>query len=328
MPPEPLSIALVGAGTMGSLHARVVAQSQVASLAVVVDPDPEQGRRLADRFQASWQPELDDPDSVDAVVVAAPTPTHAAIAHRVIEAGTPLLVEKPITADLAATEAVVEASRRADVPLMCGLLERFNPAVRTAMRIVGDPIHIASVRHSPYAPRITTGVAYDLLIHDVDLVLRLAGAEPSRVDAHFATFDPRSLPGAEDVAEVVLSYRDGAVASLSASRIAQRKVRSLVIGELERVIEIDLVRQDLTVYRHVGDLEPSDDGAGYRQQTIIDIPTIHDAREPLAVQLERFVALARGEIDPEEERSTLLAPHRVVAETVRVAAAGPAGPDR
>lgn len=323
MTPAPLSIALVGAGNMGSLHARVISQSAIARLSAVVDPDPEQGRRLADRFGTGWLAELDDPTAYDAVVVAAPTPSHAAIAEPVIAAGVPLLVEKPITADLATTEAIVGAAHRADVPLMCGLLERYNPAVRTALRIVGDPIHVTSVRHSPYAPRITTGVAYDLLIHDVDLVLTLTGAEPSRVDAHFATFDPRSLPGAEDVAEVVLSFDHGAVASLSASRVAQRKVRSLVIAELERVVEVDLVRQDLTVYRHVGDLEPSDDGAGYRQQTIIDIPTIHDAREPLAVQLERFVALARGEIDPGEERDTLLAPHRVVAAAVRTAATIP-----
>jgi len=323
MAPEPLSIALVGAGTMGSLHARVISQSSIARLACVVDPDPEQGRGLAERFETAWAPALAEPGSVDAVVVAAPTAAHADLATAVIAAGVPLLVEKPITDDLTSTTAIVDASRAAGVPLMCGLLERYNPAVRTALRIVGDPIHVGSVRHSPYAPRIATGVAYDLLIHDVDLVLRITGTEPTRVDAHFATFDPRSRPGAEDVAEVVLSFAGGAVASLSASRVAQRKVRSLVVAELDRVIEVDLVRQDLTVYRHVGDLVPSDDGAGYRQQTIIDIPTIHDAREPLAVQLERFVGLARGEIDPEEERATLLAPHRVVADAVRAAGADP-----
>lgn len=317
-------IAIVGAGSMGSLHARVVAQSRDTELACVVDPDPSTGQPIAARFGTRWMPVLDDPTDFDAVILATPTPTHPEWATRILGVGVPLLVEKPLADDLASTRAIVDTARARGVPLMCGLLERYNPAVRTALQIVREPVHVLTVRHSPYAPRITTGVAHDLLIHDVDLVLRLAGDRPDTVDARFTYCHPDSTPGAEDVAEVVLGFDRRFVASLSVSRISQRKVRSLAIAELDRLVEVDLVRQDVTVYRNVLNA-PLDDrsDAGYRQQTILDIPAIHDAREPLVTQLERFVALVRGTVDPVEELDTLIAPHAVVDAARRAAAPPP-----
>lgn len=318
-----LRIALVGAGSMGSLHARVIAQSQQADLAIVVDTHRPAGEAVAERFGARWAPELGDPRRFDAIVLATPTATHPEWATRILEAGVPLLVEKPLADDYASASAVVETAQRTGTPLMCGLLERYNPAVRAAMRIATDPVHVTTVRHSPYVPRITTGVAHDLLIHDVDLVLRIAGTLPDTVDARFVYAHPDSEPGAEDVADVMLGFERGLLATLSVSRLAQRKVRSLVIAELDRLVEVDLVRQDVTVYRHVGNAPLGEGGnAGYRQQTIIDIPAIHDAREPLATQLERFVALVRGDVEADEELATLLPPHRVVDEIQRVAAQG------
>ncbi|MCZ7528825.1 MAG: Gfo/Idh/MocA family oxidoreductase [Acidimicrobiia bacterium] len=323
-----LQIALVGAGAMGSLHARVVTQSQDADLACIVDPHVESGELLAERYRTRWRPEVDTLDPFDAVIVATPTHTHVEWGLRVIEAGKPLLVEKPLSEDLAETTRLVEAARRHGVPLMCGLLERYNPAVMTAMEIIEEPVHVTSVRHSPYAPRIVTGVAHDLLIHDVDLTLRMAGQDPSEIKAHFAYCHPKSELGAEDVAEVMLEFRSGLLASLSASRVSQRKVRNLVVAELERLVEIDLLRNDLTVYRHVGNAALDDSGPGYRQQTIIDIPTIQPAREPLATQLDRFVAVARDEADFREELDTLVGPHFVVTEAIRLSSGSPEWSER
>lgn len=306
---------------MGSLHARVLSQAHDADLACVIDPHRPAGEALARRFDTRWMPDLDDPSRYDAFIVASPTPTHGEWSRHIIEAQRPLLVEKPLADDLATTRAIVDGARTHAVPLMCGLLERYNPAVRTALSIVTDPVHVLTVRHSPYAPRITTGVAHDLLIHDVDLVLRLARRMPTSVDARFTFCHPDSAANAEDVADVLLDFDDVFVASLSVSRVSQRKVRSLVISEIDRLVEVDMVRQDVTVYRHVLNSALTDDAhtTGYRQQTIIDIPAIHDAREPLAAQLERFVALIRDEVDATEELDTLLPPHEVVDRAQRVA---------
>lgn len=306
-------IAVVGAGTMGSLHARVVSTSRRAELAGVVDPDPDAGRAVAQRWDVPHACDLDDLPPVDAVVLASPSATHRELAMRFLAAGLPLLVEKPVCPDLDDAVAVVAAAEHAGVPLMCGLLERFNPAVMTVMALLEEPVHLVATRHSPYAPRIPTGVGWDLLVHDVDLALRCFGAEPVRVSGERGFFHPTSRAGAEDVAEAVLGFDGGRVATVSASRIGQRKVRSVTIAEVDRMLELDLLRNDVTIHRHVSN-DLGADGRGYRQQSVIEIPALVSTAEPLAAQLDRFLDLVEGTADVDEERRSILPPHRVVAQ--------------
>jgi predicted dehydrogenase len=311
-------VALIGAGLMGSLHARVVSQSPDAELSCIVDPDESAGAPLADRFRTRWVPKLDDLGPFDAVIVASPTETHANWGKRALAAGKPVLVEKPLSEDLSETGVLIGEARQHGVPLMCGLLERFNPAVMTAMTIVDEPIHITSVRHSPYADRIVTGVAHDLLIHDIDLVLRFTGGKLTDLRSQLGHCHPKSAPYAEDVAELIMEFDTGCVASLSASRVSQRKLRMINIAELDRLVEIDLFRRDVTVYRHVGaELIESASGA-YRQQTVIDIPALTTASEPLAGQLVHFLELARGNGDADAELASLEAPHWLTARAIEL----------
>ena len=306
----PLRIGLIGAGSMGSLHARVLSGFESTELAWIADPDRVAGEALAERFGAKWMPEPET-SGIDAVVIAAPTQFHHSYAIASIDAGLPLLVEKPIADSLDHVKEIIEASRRRGTVLTCGLLERFNPAVRTAAEIARQPLHVTTVRHSPYAERILTGVASDLLIHDIDLVVRMMGEAPSTLTGHYGYFEPRSGDGCEDVVEATLRFSDGQIASLSASRIAQHKIRSLTIAELGRVIEVDLLRQSITIYRHVQGAG-FDEDAGYRQQTIIEIPVVRYPGEPLQLQLAHFVKLIEGRGDPAIERDTLLLPHALI----------------
>ncbi len=162
-------------------------------------------------------------------MIAAPaTQHHHAIGMRVLESGLPLLMEKPLADTLADAEDLVARSRLADVPLMCGLLERYNPGIVTAMSLLKNPLQITAQRHSPYVARIRTGVASDLLIHDADIVVRMMGSEPSRVLGSMGYLHPESEPTSEDVAEALMSFPGGAVANVSASRMSQRKVRGFV----------------------------------------------------------------------------------------------------
>ena len=305
-----LRIGLIGAGSMGSLHARVLSGADATELAWIADPDRAAGERLAERFSTKWLPEPEIA-GIDAAVIAAPTPVHHAHAMAVIEAGLPLLVEKPIADTLARVKEIIEASGAHGTVLMCGLLERFNPAVRTANEIARQPLHVTTVRHSPYAERIRTGVASDLLIHDIDVVVRLMGEPPAAVTGHYGYFEPRSSGSSEDVAEATLRFSAGQIASLSVSRIAQHKIRSLTIGELGRVIEVDLLRQSITIYRHVQE-SGFDEDAGYMQQTIIEIPVIRHPGEPLQLQLAHFVDLIEGRANADTERATLLLPHSLI----------------
>ncbi|MGL1344722.1 Gfo/Idh/MocA family protein, partial [Vibrio parahaemolyticus] len=114
------------------------------------------GSALAEQHGAAWRPELGDLSDVDAVVIAASTEHHFGLATEVISQGVPLLVEKPVCPSLAQTEEIIDLSRRRGVPLLCGFLERYNPAVIAARRLMTEPLYIRAERHSPYAPRIKT----------------------------------------------------------------------------------------------------------------------------------------------------------------------------
>jgi predicted dehydrogenase len=311
----PPRIALVGAGSMGSLHARVISQSPRAELAYVVEPNRAVGTAVAERYNAVWAPDLGSVRDVQACVIASATETHHTLGVEVLNRGLPLLMEKPLADRLADAEELVAVADKRDIPLVCGLLERYNPAIMTAMSVVEQARHVTAVRHSPYVARIGTGVSSDLLIHDVDAVLRIAGAEPSVVRGSFGYLHPDSQEWSEDVAETMMAFPNGMVANISASRISQRKVRRFEIAEQGRLIEIDMLRNSVTIYRHVLN-EASQDGLTYRQQTIIEIPMLVSSQEPLAAQLNHFLDIVGGTADAAAERATILPPHRVV-EAVR-----------
>ena len=299
---------------MGSNHARVLSESGRARLAVVVDPDPGRARALAEQAGCRWTTDAHDLGDSRAAVIATPPETHTEIAIRLIAQGLPVLVEKPLATDVASVRAILTAAEATGVPVTGGFVERFNPVVRTAQSLLEDaPVHVLSVRHSPPNPRATSSVVHDLLIHDIDLALRLVGAAPQRVSG--ATWTP---PGTsvDEVADATIGFEGGAIATLSASRAGQRKVRSLSICTPTQLVELDLLRQDVTVYRHLA----HDGGQGYRAQTAIDIPFVRHAGEPLALQLQHFLALVAGEADAEAERATLLAPHEVAAQLATPAA--------
>ena len=306
---DPLRIGLIGAGTMGANHARVIGDSPDTTLAVVVDLDIERARALVDGAIASDN--VDAVSGCDAVIVASPTETHAAIALDLLASGMPLLVEKPLSPDASSVHDMVSASKASDVPLVCGFVERFNAAVMTAGKLVTEPpIHVVSMRHSPPAPRITTSVVFDLLIHDIDLSVRLAGGDQIAAVTSSSWQEPAS--GISEVADCSLQFGGGALATLSASRRSQRKIRSLLLSTSEQLIDVDLLRQDVTVYRNVAQSQAGD-APSYRAETVVDIPFVRHAGEPLALQLAHFVGLVRGEKDPDEERESVLEPHRAAS---------------
>jgi len=243
-------------------------------------------------------------------VVAAATEHHHAIALDVLRAALSVLIEKPVCPSLSQTQEVLAASEAAGVPLMCGFLERYNPTFLVARQMLTAPRFARAERHSPYVPRIKTGVAWDLLVHDVDLISQIFGGDdPQSLAVEVGQFHPSSVPGAEDIIEVGLRFAGG-IGSASASRIGQRKVRTLVIQELDRMIEVDLLRRGVTSYRHTS-IESDDSGRGFRQATEMEVPEII-GREPLATQLDRFIDLIEGTIDADAERRSVLPAHRIV----------------
>ncbi len=320
----PVRIALVGAGTMGANHARVVAAESDVELACVVDVDAERARRLADHYGTEWNTDLAPALEADGVIVATPAETHVALALEVIAAGRPLLVEKPVATDPDSVEMLVEMSRRSDVPLMGGFVERFNPVVVAAedhLAVHGPVRHIVAVRHSPPSPRVATGVVHDLLIHDLDLILTLGGRR--RVRRVVASLWEPHPDASEEIADCTLTLSDGAIGTASASRVGQRKVRELRIVTPTVLMELDLMRRTMTLYRHVAH-GATLDRIGYQAETVIDIPFVRQEGEPLALQLRSFCSLVRGDTDPEPVRASLVDPHRVARSVLQAGVAVPA----
>jgi len=318
----PLRIALVGAGSMGENHARVIAQSAHAQLGVVVDTDGARAERLAARWGAPSAADLEAARSCDAVVVAASTDSHVEIGRLLLEGGMPLLIEKPMATSSREVEALCALASARGLPLMCGFVERFNAVVGTlAGSLEGDLVHVMTLRHSPAAPRAGSSVVWDLLIHDIDLVLGLCGwREPVEVGSQSMVPPGRTV---SELADCTLRFGGGPIATLSASRMSQRKLRSLQVTTTEAVYDVDLLRQDVTVYRHVSAEYMMVASPRFRSETVIDIPFVRHAGEPLALQLQHFIDIIEGRAEAGAEIASILPAHRIAE---RVAAGEPAAP--
>src|SRR5437899_11160505 len=169
-----IRLAVRGAGSMGSNHVRIAGQLRDVTVTHVIDPDRERGELLARSVGATYEPAMDGAvGKGDAAVVAAPTAVHADVSLPLLEAGVPVLVEKPIADSAATARKMIDAAERAGACLMVGHIERFNPAVLELENLVEAPIHLDFTRMSPFSDRVTDSVITDLMIHDLDLALSL-----------------------------------------------------------------------------------------------------------------------------------------------------------
>ena len=310
---RPVRIALIGAGTMSEHHARVITDNPDARLDVVIDPLVTRAESMARAGSCRAATTIEAALDCDAAIIAATTAVHTDIALPLLAAGLPLLIEKPVSTDLDEVRLVVKESEAREVPVMCGFVERFNPVIATAKAMLTEaPVHMVSLRHSPRTPRATSSVVYDLLIHDIDLAIGFA-ADPRVTRFHGSTWIP-PVGGMHEVADCSIHFGDGMLSTLSASRTSQRKVRSFHIETPDSLVELDLLRQDISVYRHVSHEQVTNGDSLYRAEMIVDIPFVRHAGEPLALQLAHFLGLVRGEADPEAERDGLIAPHEIAAE--------------
>ncbi|MHA3725091.1 Gfo/Idh/MocA family protein [Leucobacter sp. HY1910] len=307
------NVVLFGAGTMGRNHARIISASSRANLVGIVDPFEQNGRAATEQFGGEWFPAAEEAlKKADAVVVAASTEYHYDIAREILDAGLPVLIEKPICPSLEQTEEILGTAEKSGVPVQCGFLERYNAGVVAAKQLIEEPVYVRAERHSPYWSRIKTGVSWDMLVHDADLISNLYGAQtPESVSAQLGFFHPESMPGAEDVIDMTLRFPGGGIASASASRIGQRKVRRMTVQSLTSMVEIDLLLRSVTKYKH-SNIEATVGGAGFRQMTEMEVPEV-SGPEPLAAQFDHFVDLVAGKVDMDEERRSILPAHRIIA---------------
>jgi predicted dehydrogenase len=291
-------VGLAGLGVMGRNHLRHLSSRPDVALVAVADPDEASlqqaaGATGATGFSDAETMICDAP--LDAVVVAAPTTSHATLVRAALERGLPVLVEKPLAASVEEGLELASEAERRGIPLQDGHIERFNPAVLELGRRLGDgwlgPIYsIASRRAGPYPARIRdVGVTIDLATHDADILCWIAGERPERVYAELAR---RGGAPHEDLLFGLLHFPSGATGMLDVNWLTPSKRRSLsVVGEAG-MFELDYLTQQLVFTR--SNLANPTVIRGYATTFEGDTAHIPVAdHEPLAAELDAFIALAR-----------------------------------
>ena len=240
-----LRVAVLGAGHLGKFHARLLAGMEGVDLVAVADPIPTAREALA--AECHTQSVADYRDligRIDAAVVAVPTRLHHPVAMSLLAAGVHLLVEKPITPTVAEADELVALAKMQGVVLQVGHIERFNPALADALPHIREPKYLEAARHTGYTFRSTeVGVVLDLMIHDLDIVLSLVQSPLKSVDAlGVAVIGPH-----EDVAQARLTFENGAVANLSASRVSFQPQRKLQVWTRDAFAAVDFAERKGTV---------------------------------------------------------------------------------
>lgn len=290
-----LKFAIVGAGVMGTNHARVVRALPGIDVVYVVDPDLMRAERAAATCGAKATRDLADVlGKVDCAIVASPSSFHEEHGLQLIEHGTHLLVEKPIATTPEEALRLVDAAAAKGLVLQVGHVERFNPAVLELDRLATEIVHVDATRIGPYSTRVEVGVVLDLMIHDLDIVLWLAGGEPEEVFATTRT----TRSATEDLANALVRFDNGVTAALNASRIGQNKVRNLSVTREKDFVNVDLLRQDVTIQRVDHSEYLSDEGTRYRQTGLVELPFLENRGEPLYLELVHFAESVREGREP------------------------------
>jgi predicted dehydrogenase len=280
-------------GTWGEKHARVLHDLPEAELVGVHDRDAARAAEVAARYGTRAFPSVTDLlDAVEAMTVATPTIAHRAAAERATLAGRHVLVEKPMAGTLEDAEAMRAAAARAGVKLQVGHVERFNPALIAARPHVSRPKFIEAHRLALFQPRsLDIDVVFDLMIHDIDVVLDCVGAVPETVSAVGVAV----LSDNEDIANARLEFPDGCVANLTASRVSQDRLRRIRFFQSDAYLSVDLFAREADLLRvDASRLREA------RPDPLAAAAAIRRAKvevgegEPLALELAAFLRSVRG----------------------------------
>lgn len=280
--------AVVGVGHLGRHHARILAAAPGVELAAVVDVDPARARAVAaDVGTAAVRDVLEVDPPVDGVVVAVPTRDHLRVGLPLLEAGVAVLVEKPIAASTAEADRLIEAAAASGATLAVGHTERHNPAVAAALPLISAPRFIEVHRLASFRPRsLDVDVVFDVMIHDLDVVLSCVGSEPVSIEAvGVPVLSPRI-----DIANARLRFGNGCIANLTASRISRERVRKLRVFQPHALVSVDYAEQQVEIWKVSKD---ADERAGIDGGRV-DVA----AAEPLERELRDFVRAARRRSAP------------------------------
>jgi len=300
---DKVRIGIIGVGYLGTQHARILSYLEGAELKGVADIDLKKSMVIGNRHGVSYCQNFTDMlDEIDAAIVATPTSEHFTITERLLEEGKSVLVEKPMTDTVAQAEELVSLANKNKLVFQVGHLERFNPAVEALQDLISEPKFIEVQRLGSFSARsLDTNVVLDLMIHDLDIILDLIQDDVKVIRSSGI----HVLSEKFDIANARLEFESGCVATLTASRVHQGKVRNLRIFEPTAYYSIDYIDQAVKVFPLNG-----------RQTDIKDLKIKKE--EPLKKELQNFIqCIGDGKIrkvSGEEGLRALRLAHKVLAE--------------
>lgn len=285
-------VGVVGVGALGRHHARHFAAQHGAELVGVYDTDPERaGRVAAEAGTRAFTSLADLLGAVRAVVVAVPTVAHREVGLECLGRGVSVLMEKPLASSIAEADELLAEAGRHEVVFAVGHIERFNRAVRAAMGYLERPMFLEGIRLAPFQPRGTdVAVVLDLMIHDLDLANHLVGGADS---ADVRASGVSVLSSHLDMVNARVEFQGGAVASMTASRVARERVRRLRIFQPSGYFSLDLAAGAGTFMRLREGWRP---GTGSSIQEIVETVELRAPEaDALGLELAAFVAAVRGD---------------------------------
>jgi len=288
--PKRVRVAVVGAGEFGRNHVRVYHELPGVELVGIVDQDLERSEKTAQEFHTKAFQGLEAlRGKVDAVTVAVPTVAHAEVGCRLMELGIDVLVEKPMASTLAEADRLLESAGRHKRILQVGHVERFNPAVLAVEPVVKRPLFFEVHRLGVFTPRsLDVDVIFDLMIHDLDILLALVKETVTEVKAVGIPV----LTNKVDIAHARLEFAGGAVANVTASRVSTERVRKMRFFQEHEYISLDYARRDAL---RVGVKKPGPAPEfGFEKLAA-------STTEPLQAELEAFVDAVRTRIAPKTD---------------------------
>lgn len=274
---HPLKTGVIGIGHLGKEHARIYRELPESELVGISDLDPAKADKAKELGTVYYRDFRDLIGKVEAVSIATPTSTHYAVAKEFLAAGIHTLIEKPITLRLDEADELLELARKKNCALQVGHIERHNPGFKRIEEIAKNIRFFEIHRLGPFTGRINDcGVVLDLMIHDLDIVLGLVKSEVASFDA----IGVNVLTPFEDIANVRMKFKNGAVADITASRLTFEKQRKIRIFQEDAYISLDYGAQACKVFRK--------DGTSITQESI-DIEKAEPLKEELRFFLENIV---------------------------------------
>jgi len=325
---DKIRTAVVGAGKMGSIHAKVYQQLAQSDFVAVVDTDRKKAERLAERHNcAAFTDGAELLGKVDAVTIATPTSEHLELARLFIENNMAVMIEKPLAATVGQGKEIVELAKERGTVVAVGHSERCNPVVQAMKRLDIEPKFIEADRISPYPFRSTdVGVVLDVMIHDIDIILSLAASKIEKIDAvGVSVIDEK-----EDICNARIVFENGCIANVTASRLALKTERKVRLFSRQAYLSVDYLRKSGIIIKAapnvnvVNWIKEHQNDEHFNPLSVNWADLLHieqldiDDKEPLRVEQEAFLeAVAdksrRPEVSAEEGLAAMECAEKILA---------------